>query len=129
MNAQEMSLEVPSQGARRATGEGSKNGWKQPARFSARQKTEVVLRLLRGEALDLLSRELGIPAARLTAWREAFLNAGQEALKKQPLDSRDHEIGRLRAKLGEATMEMELLHEKIARLETHHPLRHRRSRP
>jgi len=90
---------------------------------------EVVLRLLRGEALDLLSRELGLPAARLAAWRAAFLDAGQEALKKQPLDSRDREIGRLREKLGEATMEMELLHEKIARLETSHPLRHRRSRP
>jgi hypothetical protein len=128
MHTQEISLEVPSQGARRATGEGSKNGWKKSERFSARQKTEVVLRLLRGEALDLLSRELGIPATRLTTWREAFLNAGQEALKKQPLDSRDREIGRLREKLGEATMAMELLREKIERLETNHPLRHRRSR-
>ena len=49
MHAQEISLEVPSQGARRATGEGSQNGWKKPERFSARQKTEVVLRLLRGK--------------------------------------------------------------------------------
>jgi hypothetical protein len=128
MNAQEISIEVPSQGARRATGEGSKNGWKKPERFPARQKTEVVLRLLRGEALDLLSRELGLPAARLATWREVFLDAGQEALKKQPLDSRDREIGRLREKLGEATMEMELLREKIGRLETSHPLRYRRSR-
>jgi len=128
MHAQEISLEVPSQGARRATEEGSTNGWKKPERFSARQKTEVVLRLLRGEALDLLSRELGIPAARLATWREVFLAAGQEALKKQPLDSRDREIGRLRAKLGEATMDMELLREKMARLETSHPLRARRSR-
>jgi transposase-like protein len=129
MNAQEISIEVPSQGARRATGEGSQNGWQKPARFSARQKTEIVLRLLRGEALDLVSRELGVPAARLATWREAFLAAGQDALKKPPLDSRDREMGRLREKLGEATMELELLHEKMARLETHHPLRHRRSRP
>jgi predicted RNase H-like nuclease (RuvC/YqgF family) len=128
MHTQEISLEVPSQGARRATGEGSTNGWKKPERFSARQKTEVVLRLLRGEALDLLSRELGIPAARLTTWREAFLDAGQEAMKTQPLDSRDREIGRLRAKLGESTMAMELLREKIGRLETSRPLPHRRSR-
>jgi predicted RNase H-like nuclease (RuvC/YqgF family) len=87
-----------------------------------------VLRLLRGEALDLVSRELGVPAARLAAWREAFLDAGQDALKKQPRASRDREIGRLREKLGEATMEMELLREKIERLETNHPLRPRRSR-
>ena len=128
MHAPEISIEVPSQGARRATEEGSTNGWKKPERFSARQKTEVVLRLLRGEPLDLVSRELGIPAARLTTWREAFLDAGQEALKKPPLDSHDRELARLRQKLGEATMDIELLHEKIGRLETDRPLRHRRSR-
>jgi hypothetical protein len=128
MHAQEIAIEVPAQGARRATGEGSQNGWKQPERFSARHKTEVVLRLLRGEALDLLSRELGIPAARLAAWREAFLDAGQEAMKKTPRASHERELGRLRAKLGESTMEIELLRENIGRLETKRPLPHRRSR-
>ena len=128
MHAQEISLEVPAQGARRATEEGSTNGWKKPERFSARQQTEVVLRLLRGEALDLLSREFGIPAARLATWREAFLAAGQEALKTHPLDNHDRALGRLRAKLGESTMEIELLREKMARLETSRPLAPRRSR-
>jgi predicted RNase H-like nuclease (RuvC/YqgF family) len=128
MHPQELSIELPSQGARRATEEGSTNGWQKPQRFSARQKTEVVLRLLRGEPLDLVSRELGIPVARLTTWREAFLDAGQEALKKIPLENRDRELGRLREKLGESTMEMELLREKLGRLETSRPLRPRRSR-
>ena len=128
MHAQEISIEVPSQGARRATGEGSNNGWQKPQRFSARQKTAAVLRLLRGEALDVVSRELGIPAARLTTWREAFLAGGQDALKKSPLDSRDQELTRLRQKLGEATMDIELLQEKMGRLEINRPLRHRRSR-
>jgi predicted RNase H-like nuclease (RuvC/YqgF family) len=128
MHTQEISLEVPLQGVRRATEEGSTNGGKKPERFSARQKTEVVLRLLRGEALDLLSRELGIPAARLATWREAFLAAGQEAMKIHPLDNRDRELGRLREKLGESTMAIELLHEKLARLETSRPLSPRRSR-
>src|ERR671939_600353 len=126
MHPQELSLELPSQEARRATGEGSTNGWQKPQRFSARQKTEVVLRLLRGEPLDLLSRELGIPAARLTTWREAFLAAGQEAMKIHPLDHRDRALGRLREKLGESTMEIELLREKIGRLETSRPFAHRR---
>ena len=128
MQPQEMSIEVPSQGTRRAPGEESHNGWKKPQRFSAPKKTEVVLRLLRGEALDLLSRELGIPAARLATWREAFLDAGQEAMKQTPRDSRDRELGRLREKLGESTMEIELLREKIGRLETNRPLPPRRSR-
>jgi transposase-like protein len=128
MHAQELSIELPSQEARRATGEGSTNGWKKPERFSAQRKAEIVLRLLRGEALDLLSRELGIPAARIATWRDAFLDAGQEAMKKNPLDSRDRELGRLREKLGESTMEIELLREKIGRLETNRPLPPRRSR-
>ena len=127
MQPQEISIEVPSQGARRATGEGSTNGWKKPQRFSAQKKTEVVLRLLRGETLDLLSRELGIPAARLATWREAFLDAGQEGLKKQPLDGREREMARLREKLGESTMDIELLREKLERFETGRPLVQRRS--
>ena len=128
MQPQELSIEVPSQGARRATGEGSPNGWKKPQRFSAQKKTAVVLRLLRGETLDLLSRELGIPAARIATWREAFLDAGQEAMKQRPLASRDQELGRLGAKLGASTMDIELLHAKSGRLEAGRPLRPRRSR-
>ena len=121
MHLQELSIEVPSQGARRAPGEGSKNGWQKARRFSARQTTEVVLRLLRGEARDLLACELGIPTARIATWREAFLDAGQAALQTQPLDSRDRELARLRQKLGESTREMELWHAKLARLETGRP--------
>jgi hypothetical protein len=121
MNPPELSIELPSQGARRATGEGSTHGWQKPQRFSARQQTEVVLRLLRGEALDIVSRELGSPAACLTTWREACLAAGQEALKKSPRDSHDQELARLHQKLDEAAMELELLHEKMARLETSRP--------
>ncbi len=96
-------------------------------RFSAQKKTEVVLRLLRGEAIDLLARELRVPAARLTAWRDTFLSGGQEAMKQQPHDARDREIARLREKLGESTMDNELLREKLARLETGRPLGRRRS--
>lgn len=97
-------------------------------RMSARRKQEAVLRLLRGEDLELLSRELGITAAELSGWREAFLAAGEASLKSRPADARDTEIGRLQAKVGELTMTTELLEAKIERLETHRPLAHRRSR-
>ena len=36
-------------------------------RWSARRKEQVVLRLLRGESLDLLARETGQPAGRIAA--------------------------------------------------------------
>ncbi|WP_158620010.1 transposase [Corallococcus sicarius] len=42
-------------------------------RFSAKRKKEAVLRLLKGEELDALSRELGVTAAVLSEWREKFL--------------------------------------------------------
>lgn len=42
-------------------------------RWSARRKREVVLRLLRGKALDALSRELGVEQYRLEQWREKAL--------------------------------------------------------
>ena len=42
-------------------------------RMSARRKQEAVLRLLRGEDLELVSRELGVTAAELSGWRDQFL--------------------------------------------------------
>jgi hypothetical protein len=78
-------------------------------RFSARRKTDAILRLLRGEGLELLSRDLGVTAATLSGWRDDFLAGGQAALKSRPADERDEEIARLRAKVGELTMDNELL--------------------
>src|SRR4051812_25401260 len=87
--------------------------------MSARRKQEAVLRLLRGEDLELVSRELGVTAAELSGWRDRFLAAGEASLKSRPADARDAEIGRLQAKVGELTMAAELLEAKIERLETH----------
>ena len=97
-------------------------------RRSARRKQEAVLRLLRGEDLELLSRELGVTAAELSGWREAFLAAGEASLKSRPTDARDTEIGRLKEKVGDLTMATELLEAKIERLEIARPLARRRSR-
>src|SRR5687768_2913318 len=97
-------------------------------RMSARRKQDAVLRLLRGEELELLSRELGVTAAELSGWREAFLAGGEASLKTRPADARDAEIGRLKTKVGDLTMANELLAAKIERLETARPLAPRRSR-
>jgi transposase-like protein len=95
-------------------------------RFSARRKTDAVLKLLRGEGLELLSRELGVTAATLSSWREDFLAGGQAALKSRPTDERDDEIARLRAKVGELTMDNELL---LQRSRADHPFAPRRRKP
>jgi hypothetical protein len=98
-----------------------------PKRFWARHKTQAVLRLLRGEDIDLVSRELGVTAATLSQWRDIFLEAGESGLKPHPIKE-SVEVGRLREKIGEQAMENELLREKIARLEQNRPLARGRSR-
>ena len=86
-------------------------------RMTAGRKREAVLRLLRGEPLELVARELAVTAADLSAWRDAFLEAGEASLKSRARDDRDETIGRLRTKVGELTMDAELLTAKIDRLE------------
>lgn len=102
---------------------------REQGRFSSRRKTEAALRLLRGEELDILSRELGVTAATLAQWRDRFLQAGQAALKSRPVDGRDEEVRRLQAKIGEITMENELMRQRCHRLEAGLPFRRRRSGP
>ena len=98
-------------------------------RWSSRRKAEVGLRLLRGAALDALSRELGVTAATLAQWRDQFLAGGQAAVRSRPTDARDEDLARLRAKIGELTMANELLRERAERAEAGHPFGSRRSRP
>jgi transposase len=117
----------PAERAHHAGGDGAAPARRR--RMSAKRKQSAVLRLLRGEDLELVSRELGVMAAELTAWRDAFLAAGEASLKTRPADDRDLEIGRLKAKVGDLTMTTELLEAKIERLEGGRPLARRRSRP
>ena len=115
-------------GAKRALASEAATG--KAGRFSAPRKAEAVLRLLRGEDLELLSRELGVTASTLSLWRQQFLAAGQAALKGKAgkTDERDEQISRLKKKVGELTMDNELLREKAQRLEESFPLTRRRSR-
>ena len=80
-------------------------------------KTEAVLRLLRGEPLEVVSRGLGVNAAKLSSWRDAFLAAGQQSLKANNLRRSDRRVAKLERKIGELMMECELLREKAKRLE------------
>ena len=83
-------------------------------RFSVQRKMAVVARLLRGEPLELVARETNVTIQKLTEWRDR--------------DDRDDEIARLKAKVGEITMDNELLYAKIDVLENKRPLARRRPR-
>ncbi len=95
-------------------------------RWSAGRKREVVLRLLRAEPVELLSRELGVEMFRLDEWRDKAL-AGIEGTLKQRNDGDPMkvELDAALKRIGELTMENELLR---AKMETPGPLGRRRSR-
>jgi transposase len=98
-------------------------------RMSRQRKRDAVLRPLRGEDLELVSRALGVTAATLTAWREAFLAGGAASLATRPASGEALEAERLKAKLGEVLIERDLLHERIATLEAGRPLPRGRRKP
>ena len=98
-------------------------------RMSRRRKRDAVLRLLRGEDLETVSRALGVTAATLTAWRDAFLAAGEASLASRPTDGEELGSERLKARLGEMLLERELLEAKIDALVGGRPLARRRPRP
>jgi len=77
-------------------------------RWSARRKMEAVLRLLRGESLETVSRETRIEAHRLAAWRDEFLAAGTEGLKARPRAPDERRLADAERKVGELTMELEV---------------------
>src|SRR3954451_217122 len=97
-------------------------------RMSRPRKREAVLRLLRGEGLEAVSRSLGVTAAALPAWRDAFLAAGEAALATRPADGETLASERLKARLGEMLLPQELLEEKEDGLGGGRPLARRRPR-
>jgi Transposase len=99
-----------------------------PKRYSVQRKMAVVARLLRGEPLDVVAREANVSVAKLTEWRERGLAGAASALKERERDDREDEIARLKSKVGEITMDNELLSAKIVAMEAKSPLARRRSR-
>jgi transposase len=119
-----------TQGARRATGESGGGGGALAVgqRWSAGRKREVVLRILRGESLDALSREVGVEIYRLEEWRDKALSGMDLGLKDRQQDPLSHELDAAKRHIGEISMENELLRERARALEEKRPLATRRSR-
>ena len=94
-------------------------------RWSVARKREVVLGLLRGESSELLSRELGVPIYKLEQWRQKADAALDCALKERAGDPAAGELAAAMQRIGELSMEVELLR---SRIERPGPLARRRSR-
>jgi hypothetical protein len=96
--AEEAGMEAVEQ-----TGEGL------PERWSARAKTEIVLRLLKGEELGTVSREIQVPVHELERWRRIFLEGGTNGFKRRDSPAAERELKRVQAKVGELTMKLEIV--------------------
>ena len=79
-----------------------------PERWSAKAKSEVVLRLFRGESVADVSREIQVPAHEIETWRRDFLDGGVLGLRRRGGDPEERLIKQTQAKVGELTMKLEL---------------------
>jgi transposase len=82
-------------------------------KFTAQQKTEIVLASLRGnKTIAELCREHDIADSLLRKWREQFLAAGAQRLsggaERTEVDDLRRQVSRLERALGRKTMEVEV---------------------
>lgn len=82
-------------------------------KFTAQQKTEIVLASLRGnKTMTELCREHEIADSLLRKWREQFLAAGAERLsaksERGEIDDLRQQVRRLERALGRKTLEVEV---------------------
>ncbi len=123
-----------TEGARRATavradGAAAGAGPLAPGqRWSAGRKRDMVLRLLRGESLEALSREVGVEIYRLEEWRERALAGLELGLKAREGEPLAEALDAAKRHIGELSMEIELLRERARAAEKRLPLAMRRSR-
>jgi len=77
--------------------------------LTASKKKEIVLQVLRGEDIELLSREYQVTIADISNWRDAFINSGSNGFKRQPQTTKLKEAERI---IGRLQMELELVKKK-----------------
>lgn len=96
----------------------------QGQRWTVARKREVVLRLLRGESVEAVSREVGVEMYRLEKWREKGLLGIDLGLKEREGDPVQGELDAAMKRVGELIMENELLWQRVRKAG---PLAKRRS--
>ena len=84
-------------------------------RWSKRRKLEVVMRLFSGESLEDVSREVGVEISRLEKWRGKGIRGLEEGLREREGDPVQVALDEANQRIGELSMEIELLREKARR--------------
>ena len=82
---------------------------KAKTRRSVGLKERAVLRLLKGEDMELVSREMGLGMHELSRWRDKYMLAGRENLKTHPKDPLNAEVEQRDRLIAKLTLENEIL--------------------
>jgi transposase-like protein len=82
-------------------------------RWTAKRRAALVISLLKGETtVAEAARRHGLKVAEVEEWRDRFLLGAENALRARPKEDeglREEELNRYKRKLGELTMDLEIL--------------------
>lgn len=94
-------------------------------RWTAKRRVALVLEILRGDTSSQeAARKHGLTVAEIEEWKERFLTGAENALKSKPLDEealREAEVKKLKQKIGELVMDMDILKEAVKLHPTGYP--------
>jgi len=82
-------------------------------RWTAKRRVGLVMSLLKGETTAAeAARRHGLRVAEVEEWRDRFLLGAENALRARPKEEealREEEVNRLKRKVGELTMDLDIL--------------------
>ncbi len=84
-------------------------------RWTAARKKDAVIRMMRGESVDEVSRDLGVETYRLKKWKDQTLASIEVGLKDRQGDPVVEELDKAKKQIGQLAMDNELLRERIRR--------------
>jgi transposase-like protein len=88
-------------------------------RWTTKRKAALVLSIIKGEtSVQQAARQHGITVAELEDWKERFLLAAENTLRARPKDEealREEQIKKLKQKIGDLVMDIDILKEAAKR--------------
>jgi len=87
-------------------------------RWTAKRRAALVISLLKGETTAEAASRHWLKVAEVEGWRDRFLLGAENALRARQKEDealREEEINRLKRKVGELTMDLDILREAARR--------------
>lgn len=86
-----------------------------PQRWTAKRRAALVLSIVKGEtSAQAAARKHGLTVAEIEEWRDRFFLGAENALRARPKDEealKDEQIKRLKQKIGELVLDLDILKE------------------